>query len=658
MGDLDDFPWGQLAPATTRQVAWGSPVPFNDKVADRAPAQAPQAMDAAPGASTDDLADLFGDPSPAATGDDLSDLFGDTTPASAAPAPHTAPVDDLADLFGEAPPAVQSVESASDAPMDAAPSVADGADLGDIFGEAPAPTPVQDRVVPAPPLPPPAVDAAPAAATPVVTAPVVDLDDVRTAGFAPPNPFAVDASAAPQGLLAAQRAAKEAARVTLEPTQQVSESMAALARTERYTRAVELEPWVSKVLSMGVGDTRVQQVLHRMTLTRDPELDRQQRAAYQAVVEPKLADFNIQMPDAAFRDLVFDIAYDETIGIGPLGPLWRDPEVNDIMVSGPSKVTVERRGYGLQLTPVQFRNLEHLKSVARQLGQRSADDRAISSTNPLPTIQLPGARVQFVWEPLAVSHVAISIRKFPALLGMDQLLSFGALTQDMRDFLAASVRARATVLVSGGTSAGKTTFINALSEFIPDSERVITIEDALELQLRNTHVEALVTKEAASADDRVRFGQDDLLKASLRLNPDRIIVGEIRDSKGCAVMLEAANTGHDGTMTTIHANNSKQALHRMTNLLRKADDMPYDVARGEVASAIDVVVQVVAVRGRKFVSEVAAVDATTGEAAVVFAGEFRPGTRGPVFTQVARLDPAWDLTTKMLDAGVDHSRWS
>lgn len=626
MTDQTPPPWANLNEAPRLKVAWGYTPPAASTPPE--PRGGAASETSAP-PTAGDLADVFAGPhvpgKPEESGaEDLAGLFGT----------NNAPTDTDTDTDDDAPelPADTGSEDATD----------DG-DIGDLFATddaTPAPTTAEDTAP------------APVAASPFGSEQVV-----------PPNPFAqAEPTSAPdQGskVASAREAAREAR--SSEPQAQSpapAQGMQALARDPRYTHAEQFAPMVQRILALGAGDgdPALRSFLHRLELTRDPALDRRQRAQYQELIEPRLVHESIQIQSATDRDALFDIAYDELIGIGPLGPLWRDDTITEIMVSGPNKVTVERHGR-LELTPVKFNSLEHLESTVRRLGQSSADDRAISPTNPMVTIQLPRARVQFVWRPLAVSRVAISIRKFGDLLAMDDLLRRQSVDKKMLAFLRDCVVARATILVSGGTGSGKTTFVNALSEFIPDSERVITIEDALELQLRNTHVEAFVTKEAASADDHVLFGQDQLLKAALRMRPDRIVVSEIRDGKGCATMLEAANTGHSGTMTTLHANNPNLALKRMATLLRRVEAMPDDVARQEVASAIDVVVQVVRTRGRRFVSDVSVVDNATGDITQVFEGTLPPGQDEPTFRQVHGLGADTALAGKMRDAGQDATTW-
>jgi pilus assembly protein CpaF len=309
-------------------------------------------------------------------------------------------------------------------------------------------------------------------------------------------------------------------------------------------------------------------------------------------------------------------------------------------------------------TTARFRDPEHANSIARNLA-RMVSDRALSPTNPLVTAQLDGARVNFAYGPVVSSGLAISLRKFRPLMGMAGLVQTGSLTGEMAEFLRDCVVSRATVLVSGGTGVGKTTMVNALSESIPDDERVITIEDSLELKLANRFVVSLQTKEQASRDDDALVDQESLLVNCLRMRPDRIIVGEIREGKAAAQMLRAANTGHDGTMTTIHANNVDAALNAtLSNLVRAGSGVSDDIAKYQIADAFDLVVQGSRRRGRRFVSELAEVTSLSlGEGGRIVPRTVFRGLLGPtgevVHERAGGIDPRGELAEKMAEAGID-----
>lgn len=414
------------------------------------------------------------------------------------------------------------------------------------------------------------------------------------------------------GRIAAMRAAAEQASIHTEGD---TAELAAAAQLERkLTEQERLYGHVDRVLGLVSSDAHLNNLASNFTLTKDPAVDKDQRNALEQACGPKLHGKNIYFESVADARLVFDLVYDELLGISILGDLWRDDDVSEICIDAWDRISAERNG-NLITTGYRFRSPEHGRGVIRALS-RKMSDRQVSPTNPLVTAQLPAARVQFVYGDLSSTGMAITIRKFKPLMGMDGLLGVGALTNDMRDFLAACVQARATILVSGGTGTGKTTMINALSEFIPDTERVITIEDAFELQLSNTHWVALQAKQRASADDTVEISQADLMVACLRMRPDRIVVGEIREPSAAAVMFDAANTGHDGTMTTIHADTPYAALNnRLTVLLmRAADGFSESVARRTVAQTIQLVVQISRSHGRRFVSEISLVDDTCTDA--------------------------------------------
>jgi len=428
------------------------------------------------------------------------------------------------------------------------------------------------------------------------------------------------------------------------------------AEAERYIKQDTLYRYVQDILAIALsGDTSLQAVVSKFVLTRDPELDKAQKTAYSDLMQDLMPKHGIAITNPKDFDTVLSMAYDELLGIGPLGPLWRDEEIVDIMVTGPDKVTVERGGK-LVRTPVRFRDRAHLQSTARRMSVL-VDDRAVSRTNPIITVQLPGARVQLVWEPIATEGASVVIRKHRAQMTLDMLVKGGALNNEIVAFLADAVSAKATVLVSGATGSGKTTYLNVLSGFIPKSERVIVIEDARELHLANEQVEYLLTKSAASADDNVIFGYDKLLRASLRMRPDRIVVGEIIDALGAQAMLEASFTGHDGTMTTLHANNPTDALVRIAGLLRQATGMPEDLSRKQVNATFDLVLQVMRdPSGKRLVTHVSSVNAEDGSTQAIFRGKVSPDGN-TVFERTGVVTADSELGMRMVASGVDIGPW-
>jgi pilus assembly protein CpaF len=285
--------------------------------------------------------------------------------------------------------------------------------------------------------------------------------------------------------------------------------------------------------------------------------------------------------------LVEEVVY-EVIGLGPIEPFFRDRSVSDILVNGPRDIYVERGGR-LERVPGGFRDNAHLLAVIDRIVSRVG--RRIDESSPMVDARLPdGSRVNAIIAPLAVDAPVLSIRRFGAGLGADQLAARGAFTEDMQQFLRACVRARLNILVSGGTGSGKTTLLNALSACIPDSERIITIEDAAELRLQQAHVVRLETR-PPNAEGRGEVTMRDLVKNALRMRPDRIIIGEVRAGEALD-MLQAMNTGHEGSLTTVHANTPRDAIGRLETMVRFAGaDVPDRAVREQVASAIDLIVQ-------------------------------------------------------------------
>jgi pilus assembly protein CpaF len=532
------------------------------------------------------------------------------------------------------------------------PAVAEESiDLEDLFESVPTPTIPDASASPEPTQTP--ADAWPTSSTQVqhVSPTGQDQDPAPEEELAP--------VAAPTSRLDGMRAAAEAASTTqTTSTHEIAERTAFEQRLASQERFFVL---VDRILGLINQDPELQAWANHIVLTRDRELDVSQRAEFEKKISVRMLDARIVLDSPADARAVLDLAYDELLGISILGDLWRDESVDEICIDAWNKIAVERRGR-LERTGYRFRSPEHARSVARQMSQK-VSDRGVSNVNSLITAQLPQARVQFVYGPLSSEGLAITIRKFRPLMGMAKLLEFGAVTQEMAEFLGACVRARATIIVSGGTGTGKTTAINALSEFIPDDERVITIEDAFELQLSNTHVVSLQAKQRASSDDTVVVSQADLLVASLRMRPDRIVVGEIREPAAAAVFFDAANTGHDGSMTTIHADSPGVALNNRLSalLMRSVGGFSERVARESVGQAVHLVVQISRLRGKRFVSDIAVVDTRyVDETGIrprsVFSGEV--SLSGEVtHRRVGSVGSDTQLAIKLRDAGEEVQRW-
>ncbi|HEX4144939.1 MAG TPA: CpaF family protein [Pirellulales bacterium] len=286
--------------------------------------------------------------------------------------------------------------------------------------------------------------------------------------------------------------------------------------------------------------------------------------------------------------LIEDLVY-EMLGLGPLEPLMADPTVSDILINGPFTVYVERRGR-LELTDVRFRDLDHLLGIVQRIVGRVG--RRIDEASPMVDARLPdGGRLNAILRPLALDGALVSIRRFggrPMLAG--DLVARKSATSEMLEFLAGCVRARLNVMISGGTGSGKTTMLNMLSSYIPADERIVTIEDAAELQLQQPHVARLETR-PANLEGRGEVTSRDLLRNALRMRPDRIIVGECR-GKEAFDMLQAMNTGHSGGLTTIHANDTRDAVNRVEMLVgMAAPELPLWFIHRQIASAINIVVQ-------------------------------------------------------------------
>jgi pilus assembly protein CpaF len=281
--------------------------------------------------------------------------------------------------------------------------------------------------------------------------------------------------------------------------------------------------------------------------------------------------------------------FDEVMGLGPLEPLLKDETVNDILVNGPKRIFIERGGK-LTLTDITFKDERHLLRIIDKIV--SAVGRRVDESNPYCDARLAdGSRFNCMVPPVAVDGSLVSIRKFKKdKLGIPDLVRFGAFTEEMAAYLQAAVSCRLNIIVSGGTGSGKTTTLNALSSFIDNSERVLTIEDTAELQLQQVHVGRMESR-PANVEGKGAVTQRDCLRNALRMRPDRIIVGETRGEE-VIDMLQAMNTGHDGSMTTIHANNARDGISRLENMVAMAGiEMPLKAVRSQIAAAVNLIVQ-------------------------------------------------------------------
>jgi pilus assembly protein CpaF len=307
------------------------------------------------------------------------------------------------------------------------------------------------------------------------------------------------------------------------------------------------------------------------------------------IVAEELAKQNQALNQAERKQLVGDVL-DELLGLGPLEPLLKDPTITDILVNGHDRVFVERYGV-LEPSAARFKDEKHLLRIIQKIV--SAVGRRIDESSPLVDARLAdGSRVNAVVPPLALDGSLLSIRKFARVpISMDRLVEIGSVPLQVAEVLKAIVGSRRNVLISGGTGSGKTTLLNAMSAFIDGRERIVTIEDSAELQLQQEHVARLETR-PRNIEGKGEISQRDLVKNSLRMRPDRIIVGEVRAGEAFD-MLQAMNTGHEGSMTTVHANSPRDALSRVEQMIGMSGiDIPAKSSRAQIASALDVVVQV------------------------------------------------------------------
>ena len=353
-------------------------------------------------------------------------------------------------------------------------------------------------------------------------------------------------------------------------------------------------------------------LINRMDLTKLSSLSQEQvHAEVSRLAETVLAQESAPLSASERERLVNDVQH-ELFGLGPLEPLLADPTISDILVNSHHTIYIERRGK-IEPTNVRFKDDEHLMRVIERIV--SSVGRRIDESSPMVDARLQdGSRVNAIIPPLSIDGPVLSIRRFGSEpLRMVALIENNALTKDIADMLQMVVHARLNVLISGGTGAGKTTLLNALSAFIPENERIVTIEDSAELQLQQPHVVRLETR-PPNIEGRGEVTQRDLVKNALRMRPDRIVIGEVRGGEAID-MLQAMNTGHDGSLTTVHANTPRDALARLETMIQMTGMRLSDRAmRQQVASALNLVVQVARMSdGSRRVTSISEITGMEGE---------------------------------------------
>ncbi|MDE3739676.1 CpaF family protein [Pseudomonas resinovorans] len=412
-----------------------------------------------------------------------------------------------------------------------------------------------------------------------------------------------------------------------------------LYETRTHLNPVETE-WREKIY---------QQLLKVMDLSLLDSLEPAEATRQIRDICLRLLDEHSAPVSTPVRQLIIKQITDEVLGLGPLEPLLADHSVSDILVNGHGSVYVERHGK-LQRTDVRFRDDQHLLNIIDRIV--SSLGRRIDESSPLVDARLKdGSRVNAIIPPLAIDGPSLSIRRFAVdLLSAESLVQMGTLTPGIALVLKAIVRGRLNVLVSGGTGTGKTTMLNVLSSFIPHNERIVTIEDSAELQLQQPHVVRLETR-PANIEGRGEVSQRELVRNSLRMRPDRIVIGEVRGAEALD-MLTAMNTGHDGSLTTVHANTARDALGRIENMVSMTGaTFPIKALRQQIASAIDVVVQLERQEdGRRRVVSVQEINGMEGDIITMteifgfdrrgigeqgeVLGDFRPSGMVPAFRDV------------------------
>jgi pilus assembly protein CpaF len=416
-------------------------------------------------------------------------------------------------------------------------------------------------------------DSSPAAAPPSAPPPP-ENGAMRGGGIAAPPPPPPEAM--PRSAPVEQRAAQQPSGGLSSALGISAPSGGDVTMGATDQRVLELSLWIVDRIQGSMGN--------QTELKRTPESER--------LLQDRFTNYyrqsGVSLSDAQVKKL-YEMVTDELFGFGPIEPLLRDESTSEVMVNGPNTVYIEQKGK-VSLTPVRFASEDHVLKVIdriiRPLGRR------IDRKWPMVDARLPdGSRVNAIIPPCAIDGPTITIRKFSKKkLEVADLIKFGSMTEQMAEFLRACVVSRLNIVVSGGTGSGKTTLLNVLSNFIPEDERIVTIEDSAELKLGQEHVVRLEAK-PAEVDGSGRVSINDLVINSLRMRPERVVIGECRGGETMA-MLQAMNTGHDGSLTTLHANTPRDSCSRMETMAMMAGmDMPLKVIREQVASAIDLIVQ-------------------------------------------------------------------
>ncbi|MDA0657757.1 MAG: CpaF family protein [Planctomycetota bacterium] len=336
-------------------------------------------------------------------------------------------------------------------------------------------------------------------------------------------------------------------------------------------------------------------LVDKLDLNRVGELEGETLRNEIRLVVEHLCDAEDTLLNRSERERLIDEVLDETFGLGPLEFLLKDETICDILINGPKSVFVERRGK-MEKTPVEFRDDQHLMQIIDRIVSKVG--RRVDETCPMVDARLTdGSRVNAIIRPLALDGACVSIRRFGSKpLRLEDLLNFKAFTPEMVMLLEGAIKARLNIVISGGTGSGKTTLLNTLSSFIPNTDRIITIEDAAELQLQQEHIVRLETR-PANIEGKGAITATDLVKNALRMRPERIIIGECRGPETLD-MLQAMNTGHEGSMTTTHANTPRDCIARMeTMIMMSGFDLPIKAMRQQIASAVDLIIQASRLQG-------------------------------------------------------------